>query len=177
MHLLKRYTIRHVILTSVNTLLVKCCTHKCLLPSKTLPRMLNLIKLGNLHPPPPSPPFIFEEELIKYQYNFIRSKVKRCWRHLFYCNVISFFACRKCQKKVKNWWKSLILKEKILIFWTSSGISIKFLGKMWLMITWKVTKNLKNIVSKKNAGEEGGQIDSPSLFRVESMNNQFGRIW
>ena len=43
-YLLKRYTIRHPTLTSVSTLLVNCCTDKCLLPSKTLyllPRMLN----------------------------------------------------------------------------------------------------------------------------------------
>ena len=43
-HLLKRYTIRHPTLISVNTLLVKCCTDKCLLPGKTLcllTRMLN----------------------------------------------------------------------------------------------------------------------------------------
>ena len=43
-HLLKRCTIRHPTFTSVNMLLVKCCTDKCLLPSKTLcllTRMLN----------------------------------------------------------------------------------------------------------------------------------------
>ena len=43
-HLLKRYTIRHPTFIAVNTLLVKCCTDKCLLPSKTfslLTRMLN----------------------------------------------------------------------------------------------------------------------------------------
>ena len=40
-HLLKHYTIRHPALTSVDTLSVKCCTDKYLLPSKTLPKMLN----------------------------------------------------------------------------------------------------------------------------------------
>ena len=43
-HLFKRYTRRHPRLTSVSKLLVKCCTDKCLLPSKTLcllTRMLN----------------------------------------------------------------------------------------------------------------------------------------
>ena len=33
-HLLKRYTIRHPTLTSVNTLLVQYCTDKWLLPRK-----------------------------------------------------------------------------------------------------------------------------------------------
>ena len=31
-------------------------------------------------------------------------------------------------------------RENLLIFWTTWGISIKFSGKMWLMIILRVTK-------------------------------------
>ena len=33
-----------------------------------------------------------------------RLKVKKCWYHLLYTDVISFFAIKKCQKKPQNWW-------------------------------------------------------------------------
>ena len=40
-----------------------------------------------------------------------------------------------------------IVKESFHIFRMTSGISMKFLGKMWLMIILKVTKNQEFIIS------------------------------
>ena len=66
--------------------------------------------------------------------------------------------------------------ENLCIFWRTWGNSIKFSGKMWLMIILKVTKNqgfilsLENIFLETLQGED--QIDPPpppSRFRV----NQF----
>ena len=48
-------------------------------------------------------------------------------------------------KNPKNRWKSMkianIDREILHIFWTTWGISMKFAGKMCLMIILKVTKN------------------------------------
>ena len=52
--------------------------------------------------------------------------------------------------------------------WTAWGISIKFSGKMWLMIILKVTKKqgftlpLEDTFFEVSQGEDGGQIDSPA---------------
>ena len=50
-------------------------------------------------------------------------------------------------------------------FWTTWGISMKFLEKMWLMITLKVTKNLgfthsleDTFFEKKNISGKGGGV-------------------
>ena len=47
-------------------------------------------------------------------------------------------------KNPKNWWKLIkianIDREILHIFWTTSGISVKFSGKMRLMIILKVIK-------------------------------------
>ena len=47
-------------------------------------------------------------------------------------------------KDPQNWWKWMkianIDRESFNIFWTTCDISMKFSGKMWLMITLKVTK-------------------------------------
>ena len=50
-----------------------------------------------------------------------------------------------CNKKMsnnpKNWWKSMkvgnIDRESLHIFWNSWGVSMKFSGKIWLMIMLK----------------------------------------
>ena len=61
-------------------------------------------------------------------------------------------------------------KEILHNFWTTWGISMKFSGKMCLMIILKVTKNqgftlcLEGTIFKKPHGEGGrGQIDPHSL--------------
>ena len=66
-------------------------------------------------------------------------KVKNCWHHLFYADVINFFVTRKCQKI----WKvdANIPEENVRIFWTTPGISMKFSGKMWFSMILKVAKN------------------------------------
>ena len=72
-------------------------------------------------------------------------KVKKCWHHLLYADVISFSVTRKYQKtqKIDENRKKLANTEREIphIFWTSSVISMKFSGKMWLMKLLKVTKN------------------------------------
>ena len=48
-------------------------------------------------------------------------------------------------KNPEYWWKSVkiakIDREILRNFWTTWEISMKLLGKMWLMIIRKVTKN------------------------------------
>ena len=71
-------------------------------------------------------------------------------------------------------------RESLHIFWANWGISLKFSGKMWLMIILKLTKNhgstvsLEDALSGKPQGEGGGGVgggvkstlDLPSLIRV-----------
>ena len=65
-----------------------------------------------------------------------------------------------------------IEREILHDFWTTWGISMKFSGKMCLMIILKVTKNqdftlcLEDTIFEKPQGG-GGQIDPPSRFRVK----------
>ena len=78
------------------------------------------------------------------------------------------------KKKIlkKKWWKSMkiadIDSEFLHNVWTAWGISMKFSGKMWLMIILKVTKKqgstlpLEDTFFEKSHGEDGGQIDSPA---------------
>ena len=66
------------------------------------------------------------------------------WRHLFLCNKVM-------SKNPNNQGKLMkianIDREILHILWTTWGISMKFSGKMWLMIILKVTKNQGFIVS------------------------------
>ena len=56
------------------------------------------------------------------------------------CDAISFFVIRKCQSqklmKIVN-----IDKEILHLFWMTWRISVKFLGKMWLMMILEITEN------------------------------------
>ena len=71
-----------------------------------------------------------------------------------------------------------IFGENLHVFWTSWGISMKFLGKMWLIIILKITKNQGFILSLedtflenyKNGGAELTPNPSftPSLLRVNT---------
>ena len=88
-------------------------------------------------------------------------------------------------KNPKNWWKSLkianIARENLHIFWTTCGISIELSGKMWLMITLKVTKNqgftlplFTRWIFEKTTGKGGEGSNwppSPSSFRVKIKKN------
>ena len=71
-------------------------------------------------------------------------------------------------------------EENLHIFWTTWGISMKFSGKIWLMIILKVTTNqgftpsLEDTILEKTQGGggrrgEGGRVKltSPSLLRVK----------
>ena len=88
------------------------------------------------------------------------------------------------KKKKKNWWKSMdiahIDRESLHIFWMTWEFSIKFIGKMWLMIILNVLKkqyftlSLEDSVSEKphNGWGRGHQIEPfllPSLLRVRSL--------
>ena len=56
-------------------------------------------------------------------------------------------------------------EENLHIFWTTWGIWVKFLGKMWLMLILKVTKNQGFILSLEHIFLEkpqGGESNSPS---------------
>ena len=80
------------------------------------------------------PPFIFQEELIYYQYNGIQllnNLFKGCWKW-------------KKKKKMVTWGKltkiANIDRELLHIFWTTWGNSMKFSGKMCFKIILKFTK-------------------------------------
>ena len=76
-------------------------------------------------------------------------KVKKCWYHLLYADVISFSITRKCQKIRKI--DENFGKENLHIFWMTGGLSMKFSGKVWLMTILKVTKKQGFTLSPKNA--------------------------
>ena len=75
-------------------------------------------------------------------------------------------------KNPKSWWKSMkitnIDREILHNFWMTWGNSMKFSGKMCLMIIIKVTKNhgftlsLEDTFLEKPQG--AGQIDPPQPF-------------
>ena len=83
-------------------------------------------------------------------------------------------------KNLRNWWKSMIIanidREILHNFWTTSGISMKFSRKMFLMIILKVTKNQGFVLSLEDtffekpqgAGGSNWPHPIPSRFRVES---------
>ena len=84
---------------------------------------------------------------------------------MLYADVISFFAAKKCQKKLMKIVN--IEEENLHISWTTSGNPIKFLGKMCLMIIIKVTENEDFTHSLKNPFLEKpqeGQIESSQPF-------------
>ena len=55
---------------------------------------------------------------------------------------------------------SYIDRERLHIFWMTSGISVKFSGKMWLMIISKATKNQSFNLSLEHAFLKKAQGDS-----------------
>ena len=75
---------------------------------------------------------------------------------------------------------AFIAREILHVFWTSWGISMKFSGKMWLMIILKVTKNKGITLSLEDTFFEKPQcrgpvvkLTSPSRFRVKILAETF----
>ena len=76
----------------------------------------------------------------------------------------------------KKWWKliktSNIDREVFHIFWTTWGISMKFSGKMWLMIILKVTKShtlsFEHTFFEKPQGGGAWSNRPPTRFRVNA---------
>ena len=77
-------------------------------------------------------------------------------------------------KNLKNRWIVNIDGENLHIFWTTWEISVKFSGKIWLMIILKVTKSQGFTLSleyaflkKPQEGGGGAEIDPyPSISKV-----------
>ena len=73
--------------------------------------------------------------------------------------------------------------ENLQIFWKTSGISIQFLGKVWLMITLEVTKNQSFALCLEDTFLEKpqGQIDLLQPFKGKHsflfLINDFLKIW
>ena len=92
------------------------------------------------------------------------------------CDVISFFVTNKCQKKWKVDEIANIDGENLHIFWAIWLISLKFSGKMWLMIILKVTKNqgftlsLESAFLEKPQGKGEGSSWPPSLLKVKDLS-------
>ena len=105
-------------------------------------------------------------------------------------------------KNWKNWLKSMkisnIEREIIYIFWTTWGISIKFSGKVWLIIILKLTKkqgftfHLEDTFFEKPlvcvsvcvwvcvcvGGGGGGQTDLPAVLGLRFVYNfRLTPIW
>ena len=116
---------------------------------------------------------ILQKESIFYQYNFIlllKNLFKKTyWGHLLYANVIRFFATgniKKCRKlmEIVN-----IEEENLHIYWTTSVISIIFLGSIWIMIILQVIKGLHHLLEKyifKKTSWERFKL-TPNLFRFK----------
>ena len=71
--------------------------------------------------------------------------ISRRTADIFCCKLTLFFSLSQGSvKNQKNWWKSIKIAnidgEILYIFWTTKGISMKFSGKMWIVIMLKVTK-------------------------------------
>ena len=68
--------------------------------------------------------------------------------------------------------KANIDREILHNFWTTCGISMKFSGKMCLMIILKVTKNQGFTLSLEDKFFEkpqgGGQIDPPGILGLRN---------
>ena len=82
-------------------------------------------------------------------------------------------------KNPKNWWKLMKIanvdREIFDNFWTTWGISMNFLGKMWLMMILKVTKkqgftpSLEDIFFEKNK-KKTNYVSSYSYSLVDKEN-------
>ena len=96
-------------------------------------------------------------------------KVKKCWHHVSYTDFISLFATSKCQKNQKMMIDIVNIDEETLhIFRTNWGISMKFSGKMCLMIISKVKKPQGFILSRKcSFGKTSWSNWAPSHFSVK----------
>ena len=87
-------------------------------------------------------------------------------------------------KNQKNPWKSMkianIDRENFHIFWTTWGNSIKFSGKMWLILILKVTKKQGFTLSLEDTllekPQAGGSNWPPSLFKIKLLTIWLLRI-
>ena len=90
-------------------------------------------------------------------------KVKKCWNHLLYADIIRFFLAN-------------IEGENLHIFWTTWRIWTKFSEEMWL-VTKKTGLHLlswKQIFGKTHRGFTMNPPPSPpSLLRVKEMHFPF----
>ena len=88
--------------------------------------------------------------------------------HLFLCN-------KEMLKNPKKWWKLMKMAnidiESLNIFWTTWGISMKFSGKIWLMMILKVTNKYGFNLFLGDTFVKKQQVESnwlpPSLFRLK----------
>ena len=85
--------------------------------------------------------------------------------------ISCYMSNKEMSKKSKKSMKIADLDGEVLhIFWTTCGISVKFSGKMWLMIL-KVTKNQGFTLSLEDTFLEKPQ--PPSLLRAWAFDFQF----
>ena len=76
-------------------------------------------------------------------------------------------------KKSETFMTIVNIEVNLNIFWIARGISMKFSGKMWLMIILKITKERLSPLSLWKTyfwkNHWGGQIDPLPHFRAESL--------
>ena len=98
---------------------------------------------------------------------------KKCWHHLFYAEVISFFVKRNVKKLEKSIKIVNIDGKNLHISWTNWETFMKCLGKMWHIIILTAIKNQGFTFSLEDTflpfwkNYRGYQIDSCIFLRVK----------
>ena len=114
--------------------------------------------------------------IVAKQPMLIKLTAKKCLYHLLCAEVISFFATRKWQKKPRKTDETVNTeRENLHNFWTAWGISMKFSGKIRLMIILKVEKEtgLHPLYTKfifRETTWGGIQTDTTSHFSVKLVS-------
>ena len=115
-------------------------------------------------------PFIFQEEVIKYQYNFILlldNLVRGCLHHLLYAGEINLF--------VKKWGLEKEKKKVLRNFFEELNDLSSVNKSFRKCMTYDNIKSYKKLgfhslsrrqIFRKTTG--GGQVAPPSLFRVNN---------
>ena len=115
-----------------------------------------------------------------FRVSWKKKKKKKCWDHLLYSDVIRFFVAKQGNvRKSKKLMKIVNTDgENIHIFITTYLMSMKFSGKMYLMIILKVIKNLSLTLFLEVifCGKTDSFLEPATLIKNEIFLKYFSRI-
>ena len=94
-----------------------------------------------------------------------------------YANVIIFFPTRKCQKVQQLMKKGNVQRINLHTFSTSWESSMKFSGKMWLMIILKVTKNQGFTLSLQQNHIFGKTTGGAAFLGLSAVKRIVNMMW